>query len=75
MFGRDRNKERTVVLRDGPRHLDTGGTGNAGKDGYTRLARRPRAAHFDDIVSNERADRIEGFEREFATSADLMDSY
>lgn len=75
MNGRDPNKERTVVLRDGPRHLETGGTGNAGKDGYSVRARRPRARGFDEIVSPERADRIEGFEREFATSADLMDSY
>ncbi len=74
MFGRDPNKERTVVLRDGPRHLDAGGTGEAGKDGYTVLARRPRAA-LTEIMPLERADRIEAFEREFMTSADLMDSY
>lgn len=75
MFGRDRNKERTVVLRDGPRYLDAGGTGDAGKDGYSVRARRPRAEGFNEIVSLERADRIEEFEREFMSSADLMDSY
>lgn len=75
MFSRDPNKERTAVLRDGPRHLDAGGSGDAGKDGYSRRARRPRAEHFNEVVSLERADRIEGFEREFETSADLMDSY
>lgn len=75
MFGRDRNKERTAVLRDGPRYLDTGGYGDAGKDGFTCRARRPRVQGFDEIVSTERADRMEQFEREFTSSADLMDSY
>lgn len=74
MYG-DPNKEKTRLLRDGPRHLDTGATGSAAQDGYSRLARRPRAQGFDEMVDLERADRIEGWEREFMPSADPMDSY
>lgn len=66
---RDPNRPvRTVLLRDGERHLDTGGTGHAAQDGYTRLARRPRTAHSEEIVSLERADRMEEIEREFPVS-------
>lgn len=64
-MGRDPNRPvRTILHRDGERHLDTGGTGNAALDGYTRIARRPRSARFDEVTSLERADRIEEIERE-----------
>jgi|GEM_PF-2231597 hypothetical protein len=71
----DPNRARVRNLRDEPRHLDTGGTGEAARDGYTRLARRPRSLWEDEIVSTESADRIEQFEREYPSPLDLMDSY
>lgn len=75
-MGRDPNRPvRTQLHRDGERHLDTGGTGNAAQDGYTRLGRRPRVRHIDECMSLERADRIEEVEREWDMLDRDMDSY
>lgn len=35
------------------------GTGDVKKDGYTRLARRPRSRFADDIMPNSDADSVE----------------
>lgn len=48
------------------RYLETDATGNAGVDGYSRIARRPRypagmMGSEPDMIPEARADRIEGF--------------
>lgn len=72
-FVGDPNKERTRLLRDGPRYLDSEYTGNAARDGYTCIGRRPRVQGFDEIVPTERADRLESFERELRSLLDRTD--
>lgn len=53
-------KERGVNLREEERNLDTGGTGNAAVDGYSRRGRRPRVRS-SEILTEERADMTEEF--------------
>jgi len=55
----DNRKERGVSLREPPRHNTLSGTGNAPQDGFTRISRRPRVRFTDEIMSIERADRME----------------
>lgn len=40
--------------------VHNGESGNAGRDGYSVVARRPRVAHVTESVSPDRAERIEG---------------
>jgi hypothetical protein len=63
-------KERLEPLNPVTRKMDTGATGDAKRDGYTTVARRPRSGYFDDIVEVGQADRIEGIVSDFG-----MDEY
>lgn len=58
-------KERLEPLNPVSRKLDTGATGDAKRDGYTTVARRPRSAYFDDIVDVGHADMIDGIVSDF----------
>jgi hypothetical protein len=58
-------KERLDPLNPVPRKTDTGATGDAKRDGYTTVARRPRSAYFDDIVDVGHADMIDGIVSDF----------
>ena len=49
------------------------GTGDAKKDGYTRIARRPRSGYTQEIVSNETADGIESPDIGFGIPMRLYD--
>ena len=75
MHWRDPNRTEPLDdLRPAQRYPENPATGDAGRDGYTLVARRPRTPPGlvqDEIVPVERADRIEGI---FAP-LDQMDSY
>jgi hypothetical protein len=60
-------------LRPVERHLESHASGNAGKDGYTVIARRPRVTHMTEPVSPREADRIEEFHKSFSMVADYDD--
>lgn len=47
------------------RHTDTAPAGNMAEAGYERIARRPRGRMMDEIIPEERADRIEGMFSDF----------
>lgn len=65
-MGRDPNRpEPGTNLRDGERFLTSEASGDAGRDGYTVIARRPRAPGITETMDPEKADRIEGFYRDF----------
>jgi hypothetical protein len=66
-----RNPNKPTHLKDPrpePRDHETN-TGNAGRDGYTVVARRPRVRGMTEPVDVERADRIENA---FGTMPDDM---
>lgn len=44
---------------DDPRHFGPVDSGDPMRDGYRVLSRRPRVAGYDDLVSPEKAERIE----------------
>lgn len=50
---------------DGKRQLDSEASGDAARDGYTTIARRPRVPGFTDTIAPDEATRIEGFHRGF----------
>lgn len=52
-------KEICRPLAEDPRYYDSA-TGDAKKDGYVRVCRRPRVMGVDECMPLERADRIEG---------------
>lgn len=54
----NRVSQRSVSHDTEERDLDVG-TGDVKKDGYTRLARRPRSSFAQEIMSNAEADSIE----------------
>jgi len=51
-------KYRLEALNPCERHYDCC-SGDAAQDGYTRLARRPVGPYWDDMVSEEVAERLE----------------
>ena len=60
-------------LNPKPKYLETEPAGDKAHAGYERIARRPRTRGYNEIVPEERADRIEGI---FSTPPGFdMDSY
>lgn len=60
MYERDPNEpESGALARKDQRYCDSEATGNAARDGYTVIARRPRVPGMTDTVAPEDADRIE----------------
>ena len=60
---KDPNRPVSGVSHDDEIRITNDLTGNAGKDGYTVLARRPRVSHIYESIDPDKASEIENMER------------
>lgn len=61
----NRPERHRLPRSDEPRMLGPADSGDLAQDGYWVRARRPRVAGYPDLVSPERASRIEGIVSDF----------